>query len=235
MLKHFFCFIILLGSFLTLKAQKDSSKVIKEDSEFDLKNYKSDPKDRLIFEINYTSWLGLNSAIKPDWKSIGFNFSPMFDKPLGRSNFSVGYGMGIYCHNFSSNADFIYQLDSVDKNTYTLIQPKTISYKANRYNERLVEVPLELRFRTKTKSQFKVMLGAKVGYVFSDFKKTDDADGKIRRYNITNVERLRYGVNFRIGVEQFCLTGSYYFSEVFGPLGPQGIHPFSIGLAIIPY
>lgn len=79
------------------------------------------------------------------------------------------------------------------------------------------------------------MLGGKIGYVISDFKKTDDADGRVRRYNMPNINRLRYGVNFRIGIEQICLTGCYYLSEVFTENGPRGVHPFSIGIAIIPY
>lgn len=219
-----------------MRAQKDSLKKAKDElSEFDLKNYKADPKDRLIFEVNYTSWLGAPPNIKADWKCIGFNFSTMFDRPLGRSNFSIGYGLGIYTHNFSSNADFIYQLDSANNQVTTIIQPKTIPYIANRYNERLIEVPVELRFRTKAKSSFKIMLGAKIGYVMADFKKTDDKDGRIRRYDIKNINKLRYGVNFRIGVEKICLTGCYYISEVFDDGGPKGIHPFSVGLAIIPY
>jgi hypothetical protein len=159
----------------------------------------------------------------------------LFDKPLGNSNFSFGYGLGFYAHNYSSNADFVYQLDSTNQNVTTVIQPKTIPYIANRYNERSFEIPLELRFRTKTETVFKIMVGAKVGYVVSDFKKTDDADGRIRRYGIKNVNHFRYGVNFRIGVEQVCLTASYYFSEVFTSNGPKGINPFSVGIAIIPY
>jgi hypothetical protein len=54
-------------------------------------------------------------------------------------------------------------------------------------------------------------------------------------YDIKNINRLRYGINFRIGVEQICLTASYYLSEVFTERGPKGIHPFSVGIAIIPY
>jgi hypothetical protein len=50
-----------------------------------------------------------------------------------------------------------------------------------------------------------------------------------------NINRFGYGVNFRIGVEKFCLSASYYLSKAFNSHGPQGIHPFSIGLAIIPY
>ena len=82
---------------------------------------------------------------------------------------------------------------------------------------------------------FKVMIGGKIGYIASDFKKTDDADGRIRVYDIKNINHLRYGINFRIGAEQFCFTASYYFSEVFTNNGPKGVHPYSIGIAIIPY
>ncbi|MBL7895764.1 MAG: outer membrane beta-barrel protein [Bacteroidia bacterium] len=207
----------------------------KGESEFDLKNYKGDPRDRLILEINYTNWLGAPKSIKSDWKCVGFNFASMFDKPFGASNFSLGFGLGIYVHNFSSNADFILKLDSNNQNATTVLQPRTTPYIANRYNERSFEIPLELRFRTKSATMFKVMLGGKIGYVISDFKKTDDADGRVRRYNLPNINRLRYGVNFRIGIEQICLTGCYYLSEVFTDNGPRGVHPFSIGIAIIPY
>lgn len=227
--------VLLTGLAFSVKGQQDSSKLKKAVSEFDLKNYKADPKDRLIFEANYTGWLGAPKNIKADWKCIGFGFYTLFDKPLGNSNFSFGYGLGFYAHNYSSNADFIYQLDSMNQNVTTVLQPKTVPYIANRYNERSFEIPLELRFRTKTETVFKIMVGAKVGYVVSDFKKTDDADGRIRRYNIKNVNHFRYGVNFRIGVEQVCLTASYYFSEVFTSGGPKGINPFSVGIAIIPY
>lgn len=227
--------LLLLLSLLPLFTLSQDKNDYKGGSEFDLKNYKSDPRDRLLFEINYTSWTHLPKNIQPDWKSIGFNFATMFDRPIGASNFSFGFGLGIYTHNFSSNADFIYQLDSINKNVTTVLQPRTSDYIANRYNERSIELPIELRFRTKTATIFKIMLGGKLGYVMSDFKKTDDADGRIRRYNLQNINRLRYGLNFRIGVEQFCLTASYYLSELFTSNGPQGIHPFSIGLAIIPY
>lgn len=227
--------LLFLSVVLTTKAQKDTAKHSKILSEFDLKNYKSDPRDRLIFEANYTNWLGAPKNIKTDWKCIGFGFYTLFDKPISNSNFSFGYGLGFYAHNFSSNANIIYQLDTTNKHVHTVIEPKTNPYIANRYNERSFEIPLELRFRTKTPTIFKVMLGAKIGYVVSNFKKTDDADGRIRLYNVKNVNPFRYGAVFRIGVEQICLTASYYFSEVFTNNGPKGINPFSIGIAIIPY
>lgn len=233
---------LLLFVFCALfaQAQKDTlkpkTKPKKVESEFDLKNYKANPKDRLIFEVNHTNWIGQPVNIKPDYKGVGFSFSMLFDKPIGHSNFSFAYGLGLYTHNYSSNGNFVYKLDSINyKSVKTVLEPKTNNYKSNRYNEKLVEVPLEFRFRTKKETSFKMMLGAKIGYVFSNYRKVNDDDGKIRIYDIKNVNRLRYGVNFRIGVEQVCLTASYYFSEVFTENGPKGIHPFSIGIAIVPY
>jgi hypothetical protein len=235
MKKTFTYCLFFLGLVFTVHAQKDTTKVKNIVSEFDMKNYKADPRDRLIFEANYTSWIGIPKDIKSDWKCIGFGFYTLFDKPIKNSNFSFGYGLGFYTHNFSSNANFVYQLDSMNQNPTTVLLPKTNPYIANKYNERSFEMPLELRFRTKTATMFKMMLGAKIGYVISNFKKTDDADGRVRLYNIKNVNPWRYGVVFRIGVEQICLTASYYFSEVFTDKGPKGVNPFSIGIAIIPY
>ncbi len=230
------CLLYILAIIMpmsALMAQQQGN--YKGKSEFDLKNYKADPRDRLIFEINYTNWRGAPKGIKSGPTSIGFNFALMFDKPFGTSNFSLGFGMGIYCHNYSSNADFIYKLDSTNKHPTTVLQPMTTPYVVNRYNERSFEIPLELRFRTKSATMFKVMVGGKIGWVMSDYHKVDDADGRIRVYNIKNVNHLRYGINFRIGVEQLCFTASYYLSEVFTKDGPQGVIPYSIGLAIIPY
>lgn len=229
-----YCILFLSFTFLT-KAQKDTSKLKKLASEFDLKNYKADPRDRLIFEVNYTSWVGAPSNIKTDWKCIGFGFYTLFDKPIKNSNFSFAYGIGFYGHNYSSNAVFTYKFDSLTKLTTASLEPKNQSYKSNRYNQRSIEIPVELRFRTKTEQSFKIMIGAKIGYVLSDFMKTDDSFGKIRVYDIKNINRLRYGINLRVGVEQICLTASYYLSEVFTKDGPKGINPFSIGIAIIPY
>jgi len=207
----------------------------KGDSEYDLKNYKADPRDRLIFEANYTNWLGAPKNIKSDWKCVGFAFATMFDKPFGGSNFSFAFGLGLYVHNYSSNANFIYQLDSTNSQVNTILEPKNIPYIANRYNERSFEVPLEFRFRTKSATMFKLMLGGKIGYVVSDFRKTDDADGRVRHYNTKNINRLRYGLVFRIGVERLCFTASYYLSEVFTSNGPKNVIPYSLGIAIIPY
>lgn len=206
------------------------------EDEFDIKNYKLEPGDRLIIEVNHTSWLGFSSPIKAKNPSIGMNIALMFDRAFGNSNFTLGYGIGFFSHNFHSNADFIYSRDTINGGFNTTLSPFSRPVSLNRYAEKILEVPVELRFRTKTDRQFKIHVGGKIGYVVNNFRSIRDNEGKIRVYDIKNVNPLRYGVNFRIGFEQFAVTVNYYLSEVFNKdKGPAGIHPFSIGLAIIPY
>ncbi len=172
----------------------------KIESEFDIKNYKSDPHDRLIFELNHTGFLNLTPTIKQDnLKSIGFNFAFMFDKPIGNSNFSFAYGLGLLSHNFHSNADFVYVKDSIKTGLLTTLKPFDRPYTLNRFAQKILEVPLEFRFRTKTDKQFKIHLGGKIGYVVNDFRSIKDNDGKIRLYHIKNINKLKYDENFKIG------------------------------------
>lgn len=221
--------------------EKDSTdsqkKKPKGDSEFDLKNYKSDPNDRLIIEINHTGWLNLPSDIKQyNGKCIGVNLQVMFDKPLGNSPFSFGYGIGLFSHNFHSNAEFVYYKDTLNAGFFTKLEPHKRPVSLNRYAQKVLEIPVEFRFRTKTDRQFKIHVGGKIGYVVNDFRSIRDNDGKVRVYDIKNINPLRYGINFRIGFEQFAITASYYFTEIFKKdKGVNGIVPYAVGIAIIPY
>lgn len=228
--------LIVLSLFIQVVALAQEKKTEhKGDSEYDLKNYKSEPGDRCILEVNHTGWLNLPNGIKLSNKSIGVNFSLLFDKPIKNSTFSLGYGLGIFSHNFHSNADFVYTQDSLNKSTKTVLLPFNRPYSLNRYAQKIIEIPLELRFRTKTNRQFKIHVGGKIGYMVHDFRSIRDNDGKFRLYYVKNIDPLRYGVHFRIGYEQLCLTACYYFNEVFTNKGPQGIRMYSFGIAIIPY
>lgn len=230
--RHIITLLVILGVFLHAELYSQEKPI----DEHSMKNYKLEPNDRLILEVNHTSWLGYPPNITATLPSIGVNFALMFDKAIGNSNFTFGYGLGLFSHNFHSNADFLYVRDSLGNRFNTKLEPYNRPVSLNRYAEKILEVPVELRFRTKTDRQFKIHIGGKIGYVINDFRSIKDNDGKIRVYNIKNVNRLRYGLNFRIGFEQVALCATYYLSEVFeNGRGPAGIHQFALGIAIIPY
>jgi hypothetical protein len=212
-------------------------KTVDEDN-FSIRNYKLEPNDRLIIECNHTSWRNLPSGISGTHPSIGFNFALMFDRPIGMSNFSFGYGLGLFSHNFHSNADFIYKTDSSGYRFTTRLSPyePERNVTLNRYAEKILEIPLEIRYRTKADRQFKIHFGGKIGYVVNNFRSIRDNDGKIRVYDIKNINPIRYGINFRLAFEHFALTATYYFSDIFfRGRGPEGLQAYAVGVAIIPY
>ena len=241
--KHFFVLLfslqVMLVSGQIKKTKNDSSsnsKSSRANYEFELKNYKASPSDRFILELNHTGWLNTPAGIKMSWRSIGLNISLMFDKPIGNSNFSIGYGIGLFSHNYHSNAEFSHRFDSIKRYIVTDMVPKNGNYRINRFGTKILEAPVELRFRTKTINKFKLMAGFKAGYIVHDFRKIFDDRGKYKLFEEKNLNRLQYGFVFRIGVEQFCFTACYYISEVFKKdRGVNGITPYSFGIAIIPY
>jgi hypothetical protein len=216
--------------------KKKETKQKYDDDDYKMKNYKLEPSDRLILEVNHTSWRGIAAPIKTVLPSIGMNIAVMFDKPIGYSNFTFGYGLGFFSHNFHSNADFIYSRDSVSNTFNTQLEPFKRPFTLNRYAEKILEVPVEIRFKTKTDKQFKIHLGGKIGYVVNNFRSIRDNDGKVRIYDIKNVSPWRYGINCRIAFQQFAITATYYFSEVFvKDKGPSNYYPYAFGIAIMPY
>jgi hypothetical protein len=190
----------------------------------------SEPKDRIIFDINYDGWLNTPAGIKQKPQSPGVNFYCMYDYPFGYGPFSVAFGLGLSSHNVHSNASFSYSIDG----KYTSLLPFTIPYKLNKLSCNYLEIPLELRLRTHGKNSFKMAVGAKIGYAYNIHTKIIDADGKRKNYNIKNIDPLRYGVLFRIGYNKFNLQGFYSLTALFKKgKGEPDMIPYSVGIGIL--
>jgi hypothetical protein len=207
-----------------------------QNSEFDINHYKPSPRDRIILELNHTGWLNMPHGLQETLTSGGVNFQLFFDYPLGNSHFSFAWGAGISSHNIHGKIDLVPRIDSVTGMTnFTSIETRNRPYRINRVGFKVLEVPVEFRFRTRTNYQFKVMAGFKFGYVVQTFRKVFDADIKAKIYDIYGVNPWRYGVVLRMGWEQVHLTGFYALSEVFEKgKGEKGIIPFSFGIAYTP-
>lgn len=222
-----FIFLFALAAF----AQKK-----KEKSEFDIYQYKPTPRDRVIFELNHTGWLNMPHGLQETLTSGGVNFQLFFDYPMGHSRFSFAWGLGISSHNIHGKISLVPKMDSITGFTnFTSIEERTKPYRINRIGFKVLEVPVEFRFRTRSNYQFKLMAGFKFGYVVQTFRKIFDEDIKAKIYDIYGTNPWRYGFIVRAGWEQVHLTAFYAISEVFEQgKGPSGIIPFSFGIAYTP-
>lgn len=233
MLRFFFIGMILCCAF-NLEAQSKKDSLSR--SEFNIYKYKPTPKDRVVFEVNHTGWLGAPKDLHETYTSGGVNIHFFFDHPLGKSHFSLAWGAGLSSYNVHGPINLVYHIDSVTKNiNFTSIERRIEPYNINRIGLKIIEVPLEFRFRSWTDYQFKMSVGAKVGYVVQSFRKIFDKDENVKIYNIKGVNPWRYGITLRFGWEQLHITAFYSLSEFFdNGKGTPGVHPFSIGLAYTP-
>ena len=230
-------FTYILGFvFCFVASQAQSKKDSLAKSEFNINRYKPTPKDRMILEVNHTGWMGVPAELQERFFSGGVNIMFFFDHPIKTSHFSFAWGGCFSSYNIHGNINVMYHVDSVTKNiSYTSLEKRTEPYNINRIGLKIVEVPMEFRFRSRTDYQFKLSLGFKVGYVVQSFRKIFDKDENVKIFDIKGINPWRYGVTFRMGWEQLHLTAFYSLSEFFADgKGTPGVHPFSIGLAYTP-
>ncbi|MFM7022592.1 MAG: outer membrane beta-barrel protein [Flavobacteriales bacterium] len=187
-------------------------------------------EDGVAVDIVSNLWLTTPTGIiqKP-FKSIGYNISIYKDWPLGHSSFTIALGLGYCVENVQNNGQFLY----TSNNTQTFLYPLQVPYTSNRLTSEWVEIPLEIRLRTKGNGPFRFYLGAKAGIDVANYYQFMDHDTKLREYNVKNLNWYRYGVYSRLGYGYFNLFAYYGLSEVFmhgrGPV----LTPAAVGLSVM--
>lgn len=195
------------------------------------KPYQKDEDDNLVININYDTWLTVPEKISLRPISLGFSFGNFYDLKFGKSNFSLGLGYGFHSHNVHQDGKFI---DSSEVNQ-TFLVPRKQDFKKNKYVVNYLDIPIELRFKTKTRRTFRIAIGVKAGWLLSDHTKTIDEDGKRKFYNLNRTKNYQYGLTGRIGYGDFNFFMYYGLTSIFEDgKGPELI-PFSLGFSIVPF
>jgi hypothetical protein len=200
----------------------------------------------LAYDFNFLVNSGSGIEVSP-FRSGGVTTALFWDRPFGRSPISLAIGVGFSSFNIHSRSAI--GTDAIGSNFFFKL-PDSVSISRNKISLNYLELPLELRFRTRpnTKNQsFKIALGFKAGYLIQSHTKYKGDDLatpiddkiKVKTFNIDNMSPWRYGVTARIGYGMFNLYGFYSLQGLFnepkvskGQPNPQGL---TIGIAITPY
>lgn len=187
-------------------------------------------QDRFLLSFNNDMWLDVPEGVELRPYSPGISTHIMYDYRFGKSPISFAWGYGFSSHNVHSNAAFV--TDSLNGDEFIKLVPfdNSYSYKKNKLSTNYVEIPLELRLRTKGDNQFKLYLGGKVGYLVSAHTKTKDNDGKRKFYGMDNINELQYGVTAKIGLNMIALSGYYALTPLLEEGKGDQFTPISIGL-----
>ncbi len=196
-------------------------------------------KDRVLFSFNNAFWQNLDAGVKQRTVSQGFSTAIMVDIPTSeKSPVSFGLGLGFASHNLHSNA--ITQMSLPNRVTEMIIIPDGIKYRINKLSFNYLNIPLELRFRTK--SDIRIAIGLRSGLLIDAHGKYygHDISGidnqiKIKNKDISNTDKYLFEATARIGWRWIAISGSYGLNSVFVKDKGPDIRPASIGLCFSLY
>jgi hypothetical protein len=213
--------MLLALSSLMVNAQEESSKYgkIGENLKFG-------------FEFISDYWLDTPEDLDLTFINRGFNTNLTYNRQLGKSPVSLGFGAGIsssnlYCKNSVLEADSetgVWSFNKIGEDENLDLSKVNLTY---------LDIPLELRYRFDF--GLHINAGFKFGYLISTTNKIDDGTTKVKYKDLANFEEWRYGPTFRLGYKWINLTAYYQLNDVFvKDMGPA-MTPLTFGIAIIPY
>lgn len=185
-------------------------------------------------------WQDVPSTLEPKTINPGVNIFGSYNFMFGESNFSFSPGVGLGIHNLFSSSLLYTNNDSSYFVPINDTMPD-LYYKKSKFVGTYFDIPLEIRF--KSKSEFRIAVGFKFGFLIrahTKYKGDDYIAGLshktiYKKKMIQYIENNRYGFIGRIGYKWLNLYGYYQLSTLFvKDKGPE-MYPISIGLTIIPF
>ena len=188
-------------------------------------------------------WSGEPNHVWTRTINQGFSVLGTYNVPFGKSGISFALGLGMTWHNMYGN----FYVNS--GNSFTTVKdiPDTVFWKRSKLRVGYFEVPIEFRYRDKSKFNF--ALGFKGGFLLDSGTKyigdgtlntvnyTVNRQGKttIKMNHIKNMNQFTYGPTMRIGYSWITASFSWMITSIFENNKGPDISSFSIGFMLMPF
>lgn len=163
-------------------------------------------EDQFYLGVNYNFMLNYPADVLKRNFSYGLQAGFIKDIPLnGKRNVALGIGMGYAVNSYYSN---LVSTNDTNEVTYSV---NTIDFNRSKFETHSIEVPLEIRWRNSSPSEYKflrVYTGFKLGYNFSARSKLVTDIDRLRFANI-DIQKLQYGLMLNFGYNTFNLHVYY--------------------------
>ncbi len=215
-MKQAFLFFVLISVSLDCFSQAKLDSIITKNDSIKVvdENYR---EDQFYFSLTYNLLSNTPSGLSQQGFSAGFHLGFIRDMPINeRRNWAVGVGLGLSSNSYNQNMLIAEQPNG--EFNYSIINEDSISFSKNKFTTYLVELPLELRWRTSTAKEYKfwrIYTGLKVGYVFYNSSKFEGSIGKLNNSNIADINRLRYGLTLSVGYSTWNAHICYGLNTLF--------------------
>ncbi len=226
-LKIFFLFTI--GTVFSQDINSENTPNIKIDSLY--------REDQFYFGFTYNTLQNKPAGLVQTKFSKGFSAGFLRDMPINkRRTIAIATGIGVSYANFNQNIS----ISKTNQTTVYTIIDSDISFKKNRFTQLLIDVPLELRWRSSTFESHKfwrIYGGAKLSYLVNNRSIYEDNQGKIIVSNNPDFRKLNYGVYLSAGYNTINLYAYYGLNSIFqsAKIGAESINMNSLNIGVIFY
>lgn len=211
-MKNFLLLFVFISLLQTVSAQVEET----QDSiakEVDTK-YR---EDQFYLAITYNLLGNKPDGVSQSGFSSGFHFGFIRDFPVNkRRNVAVGVGLGLSSNSFNQN--FLITNDDMGDLDYAVLDKSDINYTKNKFTTYMVEMPLQLRWRTSTAEEYKfwrIYTGVNIGYILYNSSKFRGDLGTIKNSKIDSFNNLQYGLTFSAGYNTWNIYVYYGLNPIF--------------------
>ncbi len=203
---YVFVLLALIGPFGFSQSKKADSELYK--------NYR---EDQFYASITYNLLNGKPSDVSQSGFSSGFHLGFIRDMPINeRRNFAIGLGLGISANSYNQKNLLIQKTNN--EITFNIIDEDDYNVSKNKFNAYLIEVPLEIRWRTSTSTDYdfwRIYTGFKIGYVFYNVTKFESQLGNVKLSNNDSFNTLQYGLTLSAGYGTWNFHVYYGLNPIF--------------------
>ncbi len=192
-------------------------------------------EDQFYMAFSYNRLLNKPAGISQSKFSSGFTGGFLRDMPINkRRTYAIAIGLGVSYNKYFQDL-VISKVDEVPQ--YTIIVSGT-QYEKNKYEQLLIDVPLEFRWRTSTPESHKfwrIYSGVKFSYVAMGRAKYVDSNYDITVTKNDHLNRIQVGAYLVWGYNTWNFYGYYGLTPFFQSSakinnGTVGLNPLHLGL-----
>lgn len=173
-------------------------------------------EDQFYASMTYNALTNLNSGVSQSGFSTGFHLGFIRDMPINkRRNIAIGLGVGLSSNSYNQN---ILIGENSGSYSYDLINESEINVTKNKFTTYLIDVPIELRWRTSETTVYKfwrIYPGFKFSYLLYNSTKlrSDIVDNNLS--NVTDFNELQYGLTLSVGYGDWNFHFYYGLNPIF--------------------
>ncbi|MBO6607788.1 porin family protein [Psychroserpens sp.] len=172
-------------------------------------------EDQFYFSVTYNLLGRKPRGMSQTGFSSGFHLGFIRDMPLNkRRNIALGLGLGLSTNSYNQNI----QITEINGTASYQIIDGDVTFSKNKFTTYLLEVPLELRWRTSTTKAYdfwRIYAGVKLGYVVYNSSKYRGLPNDIQVSNIDDFNRFQYGLTLSAGYSNVSVHLYYALNPIF--------------------